>query len=81
MLFDSTIITVVTGETGLSASRVERESSEKDHNGAKPPLSPKKADFVLKASVKHLRKLMHIELVGFKHKSRPAASEEGAAFG
>ncbi|CAO3567621.1 unnamed protein product [Mortierella alpina] len=78
VLFTGTIITIVIGESGLSASREEREYSEVDHGGAEPPLSPRKVDFVFKASVEHLRKVTHVELVDYEHKSSLATDEDVA---
>ncbi|KAG0044808.1 hypothetical protein BGZ89_005913, partial [Linnemannia elongata] len=78
LMFDGTYISVLTGESGLSASREEREQHEQEHGGAPPPLMPRKVDFLLVASVDKEHKLLHVELVDYEHKG-PGASNDDVA--
>ncbi|KAF9322869.1 hypothetical protein BGZ91_003981 [Linnemannia elongata] len=79
LLFKGSAVSVTTGETGLAASRKEREANEKAHGGVEAPVSPRKVDFLLLTSVEHQRKLLHIEIADYEHKG-PFASDEDVAF-
>ncbi|KAG0062414.1 hypothetical protein BGZ90_003096, partial [Linnemannia elongata] len=78
LLFKGSAVSVTTGETGLAASRKEREANEKAHGGVEAPVSPRKVDFLLLTSVEHQRKLLHIEIADYEHKG-PFASDEDVA--
>ncbi|KAF9139770.1 hypothetical protein BGX30_007482 [Mortierella sp. GBA39] len=78
LLFQESAVSVTTGETGLAASREEREANEQAHGGVQVPVSPRKVDFLLLTSVEHQRKLVHIEIADYEHKG-PLASEEDVA--
>lgn len=64
------------GETGLRATREEREKSEQEHDGVDLPVSPHKVDFVILTSVAHDHKLAHFELSEYEHKKHSASDEE-----
>ncbi|KAF9538165.1 hypothetical protein EC957_007135 [Mortierella hygrophila] len=78
LLFQESAVYVTTGETGLVASREEREANEQAHGRVQVPVSPRKVDFLLLTSVEHQRKLVHIEIADYEHKG-PLASDEDVA--
>lgn len=50
-----------------------------DHGGVRTIISPRKVDFLLKISVEKSRKLMHIDVADYEHKS-PSAGREDVGF-
>ncbi|KAG0197830.1 hypothetical protein BGX33_000296, partial [Mortierella sp. NVP41] len=74
VLFKRTAISIVTGETGLAASKEERIQNESHHGGVETSLTPRKADFILKASVTKMGRTTHHDLVNFEHKSISASA-------
>ncbi|KAF9116288.1 hypothetical protein BGW39_002775, partial [Mortierella sp. 14UC] len=78
LLFKGSAVSVTTGETGLAASRKEREANEQAHGGVEAPVSSRKVDFLLLTSVEHQRKLLHIEIADYEHKGSLASDEDVA---
>ncbi|KAG0356825.1 hypothetical protein BG005_004220 [Podila minutissima] len=76
ILFHDTSVSVVTRETGLSATWKERETSKQEHGAVVPPVSPRKVDFVILTSIAHDHKLAHFQLLDYEHKKSSAGDEE-----